>query len=122
MVSQMVLCPLLKSQRFPPFKPSLPADASRHMPLDWRDAQVETITRQLEDAFVDLTRTINAHIAEISSFQVGKAQVNPRNLAATLITPWAEEQSQVAIRRAEASLSDLVVSLDLDSGTLGWPK
>lgn len=87
--------------------------------LEWRDAQLEAISSQLEAAFPKLTTTINTHIAEMTSFQVGKAHVNPRTLAETLITPWAEEQSHIAILRAETSLSNLVSSLDLDSGTRG---
>ena len=87
--------------------------------LDWRDAQLEATTSQLEAAFPKLITAINAHIADMSSIQVGKAHINPRNLAEVLIAPWAEEQSQIATRRAEASLSGLISALKLDTGARG---
>lgn len=81
------------------------------MLIDWRNDQLEAITAQLEDAFPRLNEAIAKHITGLSTLEVGKAHINPKKLAELLITPWAEEQSSVAINRAEASLSDLISEL-----------
>lgn len=84
--------------------------------LDWRNDQLEAITRQLEAAFPTLAADIVARICEMTSLQVGRAHLNPRPLAESFIAPWAEAQSLIAVRRAEASLFDLISSLKLDGG------
>lgn len=86
--------------------------------LDWRDSQLEAITDQLEAAFPALAGAIVARIAAMTSFEVGRAHLNPRSLAEGLIAPWAEQQSEIAVSRAEASLSDLISSLQTD-GRMG---
>lgn len=53
-------------------------------------------------------------IAAMSSLEVGRAHLNPRPLAESLIEPWAEEQSRIAVNRAESSLSNLINSLKLE--------
>lgn len=84
--------------------------------LDWRNGQLEAITDQLEAAFPVLAAVIVARISAMNSFEVGRAHLNPRPLAESLIGPWAEAQSLIAVRRAEKSLSSLISSLKLDGG------
>lgn len=87
--------------------------------IDWRNAQLDGITAQLEEAFPQLAETITNHIAKLSTMEVGKAHFNPRKFAEGLIAPWAEAQTSTAINRAEASLSDLISELPRDSGLNG---
>jgi hypothetical protein len=82
--------------------------------IDWRNGQLESITNQLEEAFPTLAETIASNVAKLSTFEVGKAHINPKKLAESLIAPWAEEQSSLAFTRAEASLSDLISKLPQD--------
>ena len=82
--------------------------------LDWRNSQLEAVTDQLERAFPKLSDAIVERIANMSSMDVGRAHLNPRPLAESLIAPWAEEQSRIAVDRAEASLSGLISSLKLE--------
>lgn len=84
--------------------------------IDWRNAQLDAITTQLENAFPQLIDTIASHVIGLSTFEVGKAHLNPKKLAEELITPWAESQSNTAISRAEASLSSLISSLPQSDG------
>lgn len=84
--------------------------------LEWRDGQLEAITNQLEAAYPTLVAETVARISAMTSFAVGRAHLNPRPLAESLIAPWAAEQSRIAVKRAEASLSDLISTLHLDSG------
>lgn len=84
--------------------------------IDWRNDQLEAITDQLEDAFPSLAVAIANHVAGLSTFEVGKGHMNPKRIAEELIAPWAEEQSSLAINRAEASLSDLISKLPHDNG------
>lgn len=82
--------------------------------LDWRNGQLEAVTDQLEQAFPNLSGAIIERIAAMSSLEVGRAHLNPRPLAESLIAPWAAEQSRIAFNRAEASLSGLISSLKLE--------
>jgi hypothetical protein len=87
--------------------------------IDWRNAELEAITGQLEEAFPKLVEAIEARVAELSILDVGWAHANPKKLAEELIAPWAEPQSSTAISRAEESLSDLISSLPEESGLAG---
>lgn len=82
--------------------------------LDWRDSQREAITEQLEKAFPSLITAMEAKVKEMSLLKVGQAQVYPKPLAESLVMPWAEEQSRIALQRAEESLSEIVENLDSD--------
>lgn len=84
--------------------------------IDWRNAQLDAVTTQLEEAFPQLIDAIVSHVIGLSTFEVGKAHLNPRKLAEELITPWAELQSKTASSRAEASLSSLISSLPQSDG------
>lgn len=87
--------------------------------VDWRNAQLEAITAQLEGAYPKLVEAIDKHVAELSILEVGWAHFDPKKLAEELIAPWAEAQSSAAISRAEESLSELISSLPHESGIAG---
>lgn len=87
--------------------------------IDWRNAQLDAITVQLEEAFPQLAEAIANRVEKLSTVDVGKAHFNPKKFAEGLIAPWAEAQSSTAINRAEASLSDLISQLPQDSGLNG---
>lgn len=90
--------------------------------LDWRNDQMEAITFQLEDAYPRLAEAIVDHVSGLSPLEVGRASVHPKKLAEALLAPWAEEQSNLSISRAEASLSDLISMLPRDRALDGHIK
>ncbi len=79
--------------------------------LAWRDTQLSTITSQFENAWPVLERAINDHVAEMPLWKVAQAHVGITSLARDLITPWAEEQGQVAAARAEEGLAEILEAL-----------
>lgn len=83
--------------------------------LAWRDTQLSTITSQFENAWPVLERAIDDHVAEMPLWKVAQAHVGITPLARDLITPWAEEQGQVAAARAEEGLAEILEALPAGS-------
>lgn len=79
--------------------------------IDWRDTELAAITEQLEAAFPALVTSIQTEIEVMSTFQIVRAQADPRKLTAKLVAPWAAEQSRIAMSRAETELSALIAAL-----------
>lgn len=82
--------------------------------LDWRDTQLSSITAQFESAWPALEVAIERHVAEMPLWKVAQAHVDPRPLARTLITPWAEDQNRVAANRAEDGLAEIIAAAPRD--------
>lgn len=85
--------------------------------LAWRDTQLSTITSQFENAWPVLERAVDDHVAEMPLWRVAQAHVGITSLARDLITPWAEEQGQVAATRAEEGLAEILEALPAGSLT-----
>ena len=83
--------------------------------LDWRDVQMEAITEQLEDAFPSLIESIKARVDELSIGKIAWFHANPKSLATEVLAPWADNQAQIALKRAEDSLAEILRDIHSDA-------
>lgn len=79
--------------------------------IAWRDAQLESITDQLENAFPALQDMIERRVAELSVLELGRSHANVKRFAESLIGPWADEQARIAVERAQESLSSVLSNM-----------
>lgn len=90
--------------------------------LIWRDEQMAAISEQLEDAFPALLAELDHLADEGSLMSVAIATVGVYTAAGAAIKAWSEEQSRIAVARAETELEHTLTSLSADfaAGSSAW--
>lgn len=98
---------------------SFPAIAAQLEFLAWRDAQLEAISLQLEDAFHDLLDDLLKQVESASIVNLVRSSIALRSSTEAIIQRWGADQLATALSRAEAELDQAILQLpgkvDLDS-------
>ena len=87
--------------------------------VEWEHAQREEITEQLENAYQSLAASIKAQIEKLPFDEVENAGNDDGDLcklADDLMNSWKEVQSQIAVGKAEQSLSEIAKIPQLKDG------
>lgn len=87
--------------------------------IRWRDEQLEGVTDQLERAFPELLLTIDAEVAQLSSWALAKTKWSSTEFALSVIEPWAQTQSEIIVKAAQESLRELQDTL---GEGIGWSE
>ena len=98
--------------------------------LNWRDAQMEAVSRQLEDAFPTLEVALAKAADEAGWSDLARNLLGPRKTLEPILREWRRQQAEIAFGRAEAGFDamiaelpdDLRVELTLADGAAStWP-
>lgn len=88
--------------------------------MNWRDAQLEAITSQIENDFPMLLEQIDAKIDSAGALDLAWSEIKIGKEIVELCRDWAKAQSEEALERTEASLVEfqekLAVEFSLDPG------
>lgn len=84
--------------------------------LAWRDAQMEAISEQFEDALPELIQELREKVEGADVKTLAWSSLHFKEAASAEIAQWSAQQTKIALERAEAELEDTLSHLpgDLD--------
>ncbi|MHA3977259.1 hypothetical protein ACW9UR_06185 [Halovulum sp. GXIMD14794] len=90
--------------------------------IHWRNAQFEAVTEQLEAALPDLLAEVTQTVDDAGITETVRSSLLLRRSVEKSIAHWCDDQSRIALTRAEISLDDMLAhstpGLQLDTDTL----
>lgn len=82
--------------------------------LDWRDAQLEAICLQLEDAYPLLLAQLSKRIDQATHLDLVRSSLRLQKDIGAIVRAWSKEQAHLALQRTKAAFEEFTLDANLD--------